>query len=88
MKLYLVQRSGVYLHETMGIYDSLYAAEQRAAECALPPDDGYHEYVISELDLNLSIDGAKQLSYYQGEWEGRYGNKNFLRVLKQDIIND
>lgn len=88
MKLYLVQRRGVYLHETMGIYDNLYNAEQRAAECTLPPDDGYHDYLISEVDLNLSVDGTKQLSYSQGEWEGTHGNKNFVRVLKREITND
>lgn len=83
MKLYLVQRVGVYIHETMGIYDNLEDAEQRAAECALPPDDGYHDYRVSELVLNQAIDGADDISIYQGEWEGSYRNKVFLRVSRK-----
>lgn len=83
MKLYLVQRVGVYIHETMGVYDNLQVAEERAAECALPPDDGYHRYRVSELDLNNPIDGAIIISSYQAEY-GPYPDKLFLGVFKED----
>lgn len=82
MKLYLVQRVGVYIHETMGVYDNLEAAEQRAVECALPPDDGYHCYRVSGLDLNNPIDGATNISAWQAEY-GPYPDKLFLGVFKE-----
>ena len=86
MKLYLVQRVGVYTHETMGVYDNPQVAEERAAECALPPDDGHHSYYVSEIELNKPVEDAVALVSYRGKWEGnRYPAKDrkFIGVFKE-----
>lgn len=86
MKLYLVQRVGVYTHETMGVYDNPQVAEERAAECALPPDDGHHSYYVSEIELNKSVEDAIALVSYKGKWEGpKYykDGRKFLSVFKE-----
>lgn len=52
MKLYVVRREAVYIHETVGIFDDLDKAEKVAGLCAAYDYDDHHEYLIYSTNLN------------------------------------
>lgn len=70
MKVYTITREGVYRHEILGAYASVYVAMEIACkETQKEDEDGYHTFVVSELEIGVPCEDATPLYFYQKKKE-------------------
>lgn len=79
MKLYVVRREAVYIHETVGIFDDLEKAEKVARLCVAYDYDDHHSYIVYSTELNQ----AKVVNMSMG---GSYDNPVIELFEEESVI--
>lgn len=88
MKMYIVTREGVYRHEVLGLYVDIPAAKEAACkETDKENEDGYHRYLISEIEVGVDCEDAKALYYYQKSKEYDYSTRPYTVLRTYIEIN-
>ena len=76
MNVYTVYKQGVYRHEILGVFDTLENARKRAFVAALGENDGYHDFMVAQSNLNDYVDDLKLL-YSVGSANAVYSDRSY-----------
>ncbi len=64
--MYIVERYGIYQQGMFGIFESFEDARSHAIEAIKQEADCYHDFLVTEIELNKKYSESNRISDYSG----------------------
>ena len=86
-KLYIVVKQGVYRHSIVGASPDFHEARSIASEAITKEEDGYHDFIIGELEINKRVEDIKIIGKFTRQDEFEEHSRTGRYSIKWESIN-